>query len=65
MVDRGLDIPIPRVPAAGAPVKHGHQFRLRAGQLAAQQVGEKMVVAVPAPLFVQGDDEQVGSFEVH
>ncbi len=29
-----------------------------------QQVGEQAVVAVPAPLVVQGDDEQVGALEM-
>ena len=29
-----------------------------------QQIGEQMVVAVPAPLVVEGDDEQVGPIEV-
>ena len=29
-----------------------------------QQLGEEMVIAVPAPLVVQGDDEQVGVLEV-
>ena len=29
-----------------------------------QQIGEEMVIAVPAPLVVQGDEEQVGVFEV-
>ena len=29
-----------------------------------QQLGEEMVIAVPAPLVVQGDDEQVGSLEI-
>ena len=29
-----------------------------------QQFSKKMVIAVPMPLVVQGDDEQVGLFEI-
>ena len=29
-----------------------------------QQIREEMVIAVPAPLVVQGHDEQVGAFEI-
>ena len=29
-----------------------------------QQLREEMVIAVPAPLVVQRDDEQVGAFEI-
>ena len=29
-----------------------------------QQIGKEMVIAVPAPLVIQGDDEQVGVFEI-
>ena len=30
----------------------------------AQQFGKEMVITVPAPLVVQGDDEEVGVFEI-
>ena len=29
-----------------------------------QQIGEEPVIAIPAPLVIQRDDEQVGAFEV-
>ena len=29
-----------------------------------QQISEEMVIAVPTPLVVQRDDEQVGAFEI-
>ena len=29
-----------------------------------QLISEEMVIAVPAPLVVQGDEEQVGAFEI-
>jgi len=29
-----------------------------------QQVGKKMVIAIPTPLIVQREDEQVGLFEI-
>ena len=29
-----------------------------------QQISKEMVITIPAPLVVQGDDEQVGAFEI-
>ena len=33
-------------------------------QSLAEQVGEQMVIAVPAPVVIQGDHKQVGAFEI-
>ena len=33
-------------------------------QAVLQQIGKEMVVAVPAPLVVQGDDKEVVAFEI-
>jgi len=33
-------------------------------QSLSQKFGKEMMIAVPAPLVVQGDEEQVGSFEI-
>jgi hypothetical protein len=55
--------PIVFIPPACAIV----QFRRRGGvplQPLPQQIREKMVIAVPAPLVIEGNDEQVGVFEV-
>ena len=30
----------------------------------AEQIGEQMVIAIPMPVVVQGDEEQVGAFEI-
>jgi hypothetical protein len=38
--------------------------RCRALQSLPQQLGKQMVIAIPAPLVVQRDDEQVGALEV-
>ena len=46
-------------PLAGAQVQPGLLLR---GALA-QELGKQVVVAIPAPLVVQRDDEQVGAFE--
>ena len=47
------------VPPAGGAVEVGHPVRLLGGQTSAEGVGEQVVVAVPATLVVEGDDEQV------
>ena len=33
-------------------------------QALAEQIGEEVVIAVPAPFVVEGDEEQVGAFEI-
>ena len=50
------------VPSAGAEVNLG-EFRGSAETLT-QQIAKEMVIAIPAPLLVERDDEQVGAFEV-
>jgi len=59
------------IPLAGTAVQFGHTPPLgpcRRGcalvQSLAQQIGKEMVITVPMPLVVQGDDEQVGVFEI-
>ena len=59
------------IPLAGTAVQFGYapSFVLcRRGyalmQSLAQQISKEMVIAVPAPLIVQGDEEQVGVFEI-
>src|SRR5690349_14290870 len=34
------------------------------GEAQSEQIRKEMVIAVPTPLVVQGNDEQVGAFEV-
>src|SRR5688572_29460745 len=63
MINGVLHISMFLIPAAGAPVKLGNQFRLQAGQLAAQQVREKLVIAVPVTFLIQGNDEQIGGLQ--
>src|SRR5262245_4428854 len=59
------------VPLAGTDVQFVHAtFRVpwRCGDALVeslpQQIGKEMVIAVPTPLVVQGDDEQVGAFKL-
>src|SRR5437899_12376892 len=59
------------IPYAGTTVQFGHIPHLiscRRGaslmQSLSQQISEEMVIAVPPPLVVQGDEEQVGVFDI-
>jgi hypothetical protein len=60
-----VDQPTAREPGGGPPVQPGHPLGAPLLPLAhPQQVGEQAVVAVPAALPVQGNQEQVGPLEV-
>ena len=50
------------IPLAGTYVQFGHVVTLL--QSLSQQFSKEMVIAVPTPLVVQGDNEQVGVFEM-
>src|SRR5436189_5790493 len=59
------------IPEAGTTVHFGHiplPISCRRGaslmQSLSQQISEEMVIAVPTPLVVQGDEEQVGVFDI-
>src|SRR5215469_12852724 len=52
------------MPFRCALVEKRPEARLRPLKLAAQHVSEQGVVPVPRPARVQGDDEQVGAFEL-
>src|SRR3984893_11890932 len=59
------------IPDAGTTVQFGHIPHLiscRRGasllQSLSQQISEELVIAVPAPLVVQRDEEQVGVFDI-
>ncbi len=54
----------PGEPAGGAPVQLGSQLPLDRLLASAQQIGEQMVIAIPALLVVQRDQEQVGAPEL-
>jgi hypothetical protein len=49
----------PAVPGAGALVQGGRDVRLGPGKLAAEHLGEEMVIAEPLPGVVQRHDEEV------
>ena len=51
------------VPPAGALVQQRNLVGLLAEQARSQHVGEQVVVAVPLPAIVQGDEEQVGALQ--
>ena len=61
--DRLLGQIVALVPLAGALVQQRHLVRLLAEQARPQHVGEQVVVAVPLPPVVQGDEEEVGALE--
>ena len=53
------------VPLAGAYVQFGYAARGSAlKQSLPQQLSKQMMIAVPTPLLVQGDEEQVGVLDV-
>ena len=71
-VSRGQGVPdrllgqiVALVPLAGALVQQRNLVRLLAEHPRPQHVGEQVVVAVPLPPVVQGDDEQVGALQRH
>src|SRR5215207_714566 len=51
-------------PHASPSSQGRHQIGLAALELVEQQLGEEMVVAIPLPLLVQGNHEQVGAGEL-
>ena len=55
--------PVLREPSAGRRVQLGDPVGVLGGQTGTQGVGEEMVVAVPPPLVVERDDEQVLAVE--
>ena len=63
MLYRLIDEPVLLVPLTGPAVQRWHLLRLGLAQSLAQQVGKEMVIAIPTPLLVQGDDEQIGAFQ--
>ena len=53
------------IPLTGANVILGYVARRQVlSEALAQQICKEMVIAVPTPLVVQGDDEQVGAVEI-
>ena len=63
MPDGGGRITVVLEPGAGPPVQLGDPTRLLPEQLRAEHVGEQVVVAVPLPVVVERDEEQVGPLE--
>jgi hypothetical protein len=51
------------IPGTGTPMQYGYHCRLSLLQMASQHLGKQVVVAVPAPLLVEGDHKQVRPLE--
>ena len=64
MLDRLVHLTLVRVPGRRPLVERPNGLRMRLTELMPQQVAEEVVVAVPLPLGVEGDDEQVCALEV-
>ena len=64
VVDGRLDVAGVLVEGGRPPVQQRDQVGLAPGQLQAQQLGEQVVVAVPVAVVVEGDQEQVGLFQL-
>ena len=65
MPDRLLGQVVRLVPAAGPLVQLRSQVGLLGEQARPQHLGEQMVVAIPLPLVVQGDEEEVRPLQGH
>ena len=63
LVDRLAYGPVGFEPGARAAVPFAHRVAQAPSRLGAEHVGEQGVEAVPAPLVVEADEEQVGAFE--
>ena len=61
--DRGFGLPGLVVPVAGAPVQPGDPVGVLAEQVRPEDVGEQVVVAVPAALVVERHHEQVPALQ--
>ena len=61
--DRVLGAAVFGVPPGGRTVQPVHTVGLLGGEPGPQRVGEEVVVAVPPPLVIEGDDEQVAALE--
>ena len=64
MVDGLIDVTLLREPPACAAVQLPRALWPGCRQLPAEDVGEELVVAVPAPLIVQGGDEEVRGLQL-
>ena len=62
VLDRCLDVAALDVPVGGAIAQPAGQSRLPPLELVLEHVAEEMVEAIPAPLVVERDDEQVRPF---
>src|SRR5215204_921216 len=51
-------------PGAGPSVQHGHEVRTTPFELVEQQVGEQVMVTIPPTIFVERNDEQIGTGEL-
>src|SRR5215470_9691226 len=51
-------------PAAGSAVQFRNQGRVCLPQTGAQYLGKQLMVAIPLPFIVQGDQEQVAPLDV-
>src|SRR5918997_4642381 len=56
-------LPVPLVPRARPPVEEGYLVGLFLPETPAEDVGEEVVVAVPAAAVVEGNDEQVPALQ--
>src|SRR5690348_13375420 len=63
VADRLVRRPVFGVPGAGPAMQFGNQVRLDLRELAAEHLGEQVVISVPLPGVVQRDDEQVFPLE--
>src|SRR5882672_7684992 len=64
VMDRLRDVARLEEPPGGPTVQVGDQRRFGDPELPAEQVAEQVVVAVPLPPGVEGEEEQVGALDM-
>ena len=64
VLDRHLGQPVRFEPRGRPAMELGHQGRLAAAELGAQQIAEEVVIPVPLPAPVEGHEEQVRTLEL-
>ena len=64
VLERRLVIPLRLVPGGGATVQNRLEPGVVLGELAPQQVPEQVVIAVPDPLAVERDEEEIRTLDL-
>src|SRR5512145_1863879 len=64
MIDRLVDLSIALVPGPGAPMQLRFTLGSEPKLPVAEKIGEEAVVAIPASLLIERNEEQVGALQI-